>query len=150
MDTIKTLERTLHTEVPLTEQMGIRVDAHDKNELILHADFAPNINIHGTAFGGSLYSICAVTCWGMLHLKFEENGMDAHSVLGQASIHYLQPVRGDIKSRCRLPDDEVFNGFIKRLKRGKKSRIELNADIYTDDGIAVTYTGSYTAFIKRD
>jgi thioesterase domain-containing protein len=123
MDTINTLEQTLHKEVPLTEQMGLRVEAHDNNELVLHADFAPNINIHGTAFGGSLYSICAVTCWGMLHLKFEEEGIDAHCVLGQANIVYLQPVKGDIKARCRLPDDGSVEKFIQRLKMGRKPKL---------------------------
>ncbi len=148
MDTIKTLEQTLHTEVPLTEQMGMRVESHDGNELVLHADFAPNINIHGTAFGGSLYSICAVTCWGMLHLKFEEEGIDAHSVLGQARIDYMLPVRGDIKARCRLPDEEIFSEFIRRLKQGNRARIELEAEIFTDEGVAVFYTGNYSSFVK--
>ncbi len=147
MDTIKTLETTLHKEVPLTEQMGMRVERHDKDELVLHADFEPNINIHGTVFGGSLYSICAVTCWSMLHLKFEEEGIDAHSVLRQANITYMHPVRGDIKARCRLPGDEAFKEFILRLKQGEKSRIELKAEIFSEDGVAVVYTGIYTSFL---
>lgn len=146
MDAIKTLETTLHREVPLTQQMGIRVEEHDGNELILHADFEPNINIHGTAFGGSLYSICAVTCWSMLHLKFEEEGIDAQSVLRQANIDYIQPVRGDIKARCRLPDDGSFDEFMLRLKQSEKSGIELKAEIFSEDGVAVVYTGSYTSF----
>ncbi len=149
MDTIKTLEQTLHAEVPITEQMGLRVEDHDENVLVLHADFAPNINIHGTAFGGSLYSICAVTCWGMLHLMFEEEGIDASCVLGQANIVYLQPVKGDIKAQCRLPNDGSIEEFIDRLKNGKSARIELKAEIYTEDGVAVIFTGSYSTFFKR-
>jgi thioesterase domain-containing protein len=150
MDTLKTLEHTLHTEVPLTEVMGLRVEGHDENELLLHADFEPNINIHGTAFGGSLYSICAVTCWGMLHLRFEEEGIPAHCVLGSADIVYQLPVRGDIKARCRLPDDDSVSQMIQNLKRGEKARIELKAEIHTEDGIAVVYTGSYSAFVKKE
>ena len=150
MDTIKTLERTLHSEVPLTEKMGLRVEEHDENELLLHADFEPNINIHGTAFGGSLYSICAVTCWGMLHLRFEEEGIPAHCVLGRADIVYLLPVKGDIKARCRLPEDGSVAQMLQNLKSGQKSRIELKAEIYTEDGVAVVYTGNYSAFIKQN
>jgi thioesterase domain-containing protein len=150
MDTIKTLEHTLHREVPLTEQMGLRVEAHDENELVLHADFEPNINIHGTAFGGSLYSICAVTCWGMLHLKFEEEGIDAHCVLGQAKIVYLLPVKGDIKARCRLPSDGSMDDFIQKLKNGEKAKIELSAEIFTDDGVAVVYDGKYATYFKPE
>ncbi len=82
------LEETLHREVPITRTMGVRVEEHDGRELVFLADFEPNINIHGTAFGGSLYSICAVVCWGMLHLKYEYAGLQAHSVLGDAKISY--------------------------------------------------------------
>jgi len=148
-DKLSALEQTLHQEVPLTEQMGVRVKAHDGHELVLHADFEPNINIHGTAFGGSLYSICAVTCWGMLHLKFEEAGVDAHSVLGRANITYMRPVTGDIQARCRLPDDGSFEPFLERLKQGEKVRIDLVAEILTEEGVAVSYSGNYSAFRKR-
>ncbi len=148
-DRLSVLEQTLHQEVPLTEQMGVRVEAHDEHELVLHADFAPNINIHGTAFGGSLYSICAVTCWGMLHLKFEEENVAAHSVLGRANITYMRPVTGDIQARCRLPDDGSFEQFLARVKQGEKARIDLVAEILTEDGVAVSYCGNYSAFIKR-
>lgn len=141
------LEETLHREVPLTRTMGVRVEEHDGRELVFLADFEPNINIHGTAFGGSLYSLCAVVCWGMLHLKYEEAGLQAHSVLGDANISYRLPVRGEIMARCRLPEDGSFEAFIDSLKSGKRSRIELAAEILVDKGVAVRYVGSYSASI---
>lgn len=143
------LEQTLHQEVPLTEQMGVRVEHHNGQELVLHADFEPNINIHGTAFGGSLYSICALACWGMLHLKFEEEGVAAHSVLGQARITYMRPVKGDIQARCRLPDDGSFELFMERVKQGEKARIDLVAEIHTEAGVAVSFSGNYSVFFKN-
>lgn len=143
---LKMLEQTLHKEVPMTRQMGVRVEEHDGKELVFRADLEPNINIHGTAFGGSLYSICAVTCWGMLHLKFEEAGLEAHSVLGEANIRYLLPVRGEIEARCRLPDDGSLESFIERLKNGQRARLELKAEIIVDRGVAVEFAGRYSAF----
>lgn len=139
------LEETLHREVPLTRTMGVRVEEHDGRELLFLADFEPNINIHGTAFGGSLYSICAVVCWGMLHLKYEDEALQAHSVLGDASISYRLPVRGEIKARCRLPEDGSYEAFIENLRAGKRSRIELTAEILTERGVAVRFIGSYSA-----
>ncbi|MCP5009416.1 MAG: hypothetical protein GY942_05500, partial [Aestuariibacter sp.] len=98
----------------------------------------------------SLYSICAVTCWGMLHLKFEEAGIDAHAVLGQARISYMRPVKGDIQARCRLPEDGSFELFIQSLKQGERARIDLVAEICTEAGVAVSYTGNYSAFFKHN
>lgn len=141
------LEETLHREVPLTRTMGVRVEEHDGRELLFLADFEPNINIHGTAFGGSLYSICAVVCWGLLHLKFEDEELPAHSVLGDARISYRLPVRGDIEARCRLPDDGSYEAFVENLRAGRRSRLELTAEILVDQGVAVRFVGSYSAAI---
>ena len=142
---MRILEETLHREVPLTKHMGVTVEEHDGRELVFLADFQANINIHGTAFGGSLYSICAVVCWGMLHLKFEEAGLEAHSVLGDARISYKRPVRGEIKAICRLPDDGSFETFIEKIRNGERARFDLAAEIIVDDQVAVRYQGSYSA-----
>jgi len=140
------LEQTLHKEVPLTRQMGMRVEAHDGRELVVQADFEPNINIHGTAFGGSLFSLCAVTCWGLLHMKFEEVKLAAHSVLGEASISFSRPVRGDIQARCLLPDDGSFEQFMEKSARREKTWLELIAEIYSGDRPAVRFNGRYSAY----
>lgn len=142
---IQTLERTLHKEVPLTRQMGIRVEDHDGRELLVKADFEPNLNIHGTAFGGSLFSICAITCWGLLHLKFEEAGVAAHSVLGEAGIRYLSPAKGEIEARCRIPD-EGFERFMTRVGERQKATIQLQAEVRTGGRQRVRFWGDYSVF----
>jgi len=143
---IRELELTLHAEVPLTRQMGVRVEAHDGRELVVHADFEPNVNIHGTAFGGSLFSICAVTCWGLLHLKIEEAGLAARAVLGGAQIDYARPVTGEIICRCRLPEDGAFERFMAQVADRERARIELQAQIVSGDRPAVDFSGSYAAY----
>ena len=143
---LRDLESTLHAEVPLTRQMGIRVEAHDGRELQVRADFAPNINIHGTAFGGSLFSICAVTCWGLLHLKLGEAGVAARAVLGRAAIDYRRPVTGEILCRCRLPDDDAFATFIDQAARAARARITLQAQVVVDAHTAVEFEGRYAAY----
>jgi len=144
---LKYLEETLHKEVPLTRDMGVRVEAHDGQELVFSADLQPNINIHGTAFGGSLYSICAVVCWGMLHLKFQEAGLPGHSVLGGAKINYKRPIKSHIVARCKLPEDGSFESFLETLKGGERARVELIAEIFADEKLAVQFVGSYSAHL---
>jgi len=146
---IQTLERTLHEEVPLTRQMGIRVEDHDGRELVIKADFEPNINIHGTAFGGSLFSICAITCWGLLHLKFEEAGVEARSVLGKAGINYLRPVRGEIEAHCRLPDDGSFESFMALVKEKRKASLQLRAVVLSSGRELVQFQGDYSVYYPQ-
>lgn len=139
------LELRLHREVPLTRHMGIRLDEYRDKELVIRADLAANLNIHGTAFGGSLFSVCAVACWGLLHLSFEQEGLEAHTVLGEASIRYLRPVREDLRVSCRMPEDGSFDVFLHRLQRGGKASIQLRATVGRQDEPAVEFRGEYAA-----
>ena len=143
---VHALERTLHAEVPLTRQMGVRVEEHDGRELLVKADFAPNVNIHGTAFGGSLFSICAVTCWGLLHLKIEEAGIDARAVLARAEVAFPRAVTGEILCRCRAPEDGSLERFLNQAAASERARIALHAEIIAGGETAVRFDGRYAAY----
>ncbi len=144
-DALLLLERRLHLEVPLTRHMGVSLDRYQDGELWVQADFASNVNIHGTAFGGSLFSLCAVACWGLLHLSFEEQAVNAHTVLGHASIDYYLPVKGELRVKSGMPEDGSFPQFLSRLKRGDRASITLEAAIETSRGRAVRFCGDYAA-----
>ena len=139
------LTQTLHREVPLTRQMGVNVVGYDGDKLTATADFGPNVNIHGTAFGGSQFSICAVAGWAMLHLKYEEAGVQALSVLGDASIKYFSPVKGEIRALCHLPEDGTFEPFMKRVGNGERAAITLITEILSGDKVAARFQGRYSA-----
>jgi thioesterase domain-containing protein len=144
-DQLNFLQTTLHSEIPLTRQMGIRVADYSGSELFVHADLAPNINIHGTAFGGSLYSICAAACWGLLHLKLMEQQVAAQIVLAEGEIKYRRPVREDILVRCSLPDSESCDRFIYRARQGRKAAITLDAEIMAGNRQAVVFKGHFSS-----
>ncbi len=143
------LEETLHNEVPLTRHMGLRLEDHAGKKLVVQAQLASNVNIHGTAFGGSLFSICAIACWGVLHLNFTRIGLNAHSVLGKAGIEYSRPVRGDFEASCELPSDGSFESFLERLEAGRRTPLELTALIREKDRTAARFQGIYSAFFKK-
>lgn len=145
---LSALTETLHREVPLTRHMGIRVTSYSGSELAITAAFEPNVNIHGTAFGGSLFSICAVASWALLQLQYEEHEVPALSVLGDAKIDYHLPVRSDINARCRLPEDGSFEQFLKRIKNRERAAILLTTEILSEDRIAARFQGRYSAFFE--
>ncbi len=143
------LEETLREEVPLTRYMGLRLEEHGEGRLIVQASLSANVNIHGTAFGGSLFSICAIACWGTLHLSFTRAGVPARSVLGKASIEYSRPVRGDFEARCELPGDGSFEAFMERLQQGRRTPLELVAEVREKDRVAAVFRGTYSAFTDQ-
>ena len=142
MTLIATLEHTLHSEIPLSQAMGIRVANYDGASLRLIAPLAPNINHKSTAFGGSLYSLAVLCGWGLLHIKLAEMGFKKHIVIQDGHIHYLLSVNTDMQAECRL-NESAFERFTQTLKKHDRARLALNASILQHGRTAVTFTGSY-------
>jgi thioesterase domain-containing protein len=136
------LERTLHSEIPLSQAMGIRVTAYDGTSLKLAAPLAPNINHKCTAFGGSLYSLAVLCGWGMLHIKLAEAGLHKHIVIQEADIRYLLPVDQDLHAECHL-DATALQRFLRTLAKHGRARLALDV-VITHNGLpAVEFAGRY-------
>ena len=136
------LEQILHSEIPISRAMGIRVASFDGASLILDAPLDPNLNHKSTAFGGSLYSIAVLCGWGLLHLKLAKARLHKHIVIQESNIRYLHPVVQDLHAECRL-DDAAFRHFLLTLKKHGRARISLAVTITHDKKPAVEFTGRY-------
>ena len=136
------LERTLHSEIPLSQAMGIRVTAYDGASLKLAAPLDPNINHKCTAFGGSLYSLAVLCGWGLLHLKLAEAGLHKHIVIQEADIRYLLPVDQDLHAECTL-DETALQRFMRTLQKHDRARLSLDVVITHNAQPAVTFSGRY-------
>ena len=136
------LENLLHSEIPLSQAMGIRVASYDGRCLRLAAPLAPNINHKLTAFGGSLYSLAVLCGWGLLHLKLAEAGLHRHIVIQESSIRYLRPVNGKILAEC-CADEAELSRFFQVLEKHGRARIALDAVIQYEGQAAVEFSGRY-------
>lgn len=145
MDPLKTLETFWHREIPIAAAMGIEVVRYDAGELYVTARLAPNVNVHGTAFAGSLYSVCALTGWGRAWLALQSHGLEATIVLARAEIDYRRAVRADIVCCCRWDAQEPA---LDELEHRGRTRFELDCAIEADGGEAVRFSGVY-ALRKR-
>lgn len=139
---IAQLEQTLHRDIPLAHAMGITVAAYDGRRLRLAAPLAPNINHKCTAFGGSLYSLCVLCGWGLVHLKLEEAGLHKHIVIQQADIDYLLPVNQDMEAECEL-NEAALQRFMTMLQKHGRARLALDVVIKRDGQAAVNFSGRY-------
>ena len=82
------LESVLHHDIPLTQDMGLKVLSWQAHQLRLHLPLPANINHKSTMFGGSLYCGAVLAGWGWLHLSL----LEAH-VLSEWNVvveHRLQ------------------------------------------------------------
>jgi thioesterase domain-containing protein len=116
------LEQLIHNTIPLGKIMGLQVTHLTDNVINLEAPVADNnINIHGTAFAGSIYSMCALTAWGFMHMRLLKENITADVVIARGEIRYISPIKENIYCECEV-EEKHYNEFHQRmLKEGKAS-----------------------------
>ncbi len=119
------LQQILNEAIPLTNAMSINVTHVDSNTVFIEAPVDNvNVNIHGTAFAGSIYNVCGLSAWGLVHIRLLTENIAAEVVMAKGEISYLAPVRNRIKASCQLDENE-FQAFKDRLVEKGKARITI-------------------------
>jgi thioesterase domain-containing protein len=139
---LQTLEDTWHREIPISRAMDVRVARYADDRLDVVAAFAPNRNLHGTAFAGSLYAVCVLTGWGAAWLALQSAGVSAHIILHTAEIRYSRPVLGDIHCSCELASAAIAPP-IDALRALGKSTVRLEVEAREQGELCVTFRGAY-------
>ena len=116
------LQARINRSIPLSEAMGYRIAELDDRHILVAAPLAPNINIHGTGFAGSLYALGILTAWGICAHLLDLAGIDAELVVAKANIRYRVPIHGDIHCRCEI-SDEAAAAFLQDLTDKGRSRM---------------------------
>ncbi|MEW5791697.1 MAG: thioesterase domain-containing protein [Pseudomonadota bacterium] len=149
MDTIlQELQTILHRQIPITQSMGITVDGHVGDALILRAPLRDNLNQKATAFAGSLNAVATLAGWGMLFVLLREMGVSAQVVIQESTIAYRRPVTRDFEAACRRPEARELEQFKKTLLKRGKARLALHAEIAVDGEPAVVFHGRYVAELE--
>ena len=123
-----TLQQTIHDTIPLSRHMGFTISSLSDQHIQVSAPLSANVNIHGTAFAGSIYSIATLTAWALAYYTLRSAHSDADLVLGEGHIKYKAPIKGDLDCRTTLSDTERTE-FLQRLEEKGRSRLILNVAI---------------------
>jgi thioesterase domain-containing protein len=137
------IEELLHSKIPITRAMGVRVAEYNRDRLVLTAPLAANVNHLGTAFGGSLNALAVLSGYALLWLELEDG--DAHIVIRSSSISYDRPVTSELRAVCVRPDGEVLAKFKKMFYERGRARIMLSATIEEQGTAAVRFQGVFVA-----
>jgi thioesterase domain-containing protein len=123
-----TLEEKIHQSIPLSLAMGYKIVELDGLHIIVEAPLQPNINIHGTGFAGSIYSVGVLSAWALVYHVIVGAGLVADLVISRAAIEYSASVHGTIRCDCRLDMDQV-QSFVDELAVRHRARIEAAVNI---------------------
>ena len=107
MNDAAALQAKIHRTIPLSAAMGYEIVKLDEARIVVEAPLEPNINIHGTGFAGSLYTLGVLSAWALCNHVIDAAGLDAELVIAEANIRYRAPVRGRIRCSCSLKSNQI-------------------------------------------
>lgn len=134
----------LHREIPLTAAMSARVVRSEPGEVEICAPLAPNKNLHGTAFAGSLATLGLISGWVVLDRALHGAQVKAHLVAQKNECIFHAPATQELRAHARIPADE-WDKFMSALRSKGRARISVITEIRAGDTLAVTHTGTYAA-----
>jgi thioesterase domain-containing protein len=134
------LQSTWHEQIPITEHMGIKLHQYTERTIETRASLNKNVNLHGTMFAGSIYSLATLTGWGMIFLQLKQKGLEGEIVLGEGSIQYHKPINKKPRAICNI---ESMNTKFELLKQGKKTPVSLTVEVLDNETSVAQFTGQY-------
>jgi thioesterase domain-containing protein len=147
---LSAFEADCRRDIPLLNAMQLSLHSYDNLALKLDAPLAPNINNKGTAFGGSIASICLFAGWAVATLAFADHGLgNTEVVVYQSEMTFKRPARGHLDVIARLKPDE-FEDRLADLQRGtdERLRFDVDIDLYHDGVLCATMHGVYVVWLK--
>lgn len=136
------IEKYLYQNIPISQAMGIKVEHASKDRIVLSAPFLNNINHKKTVFGGSLHAVATLACWCLLYVNLDET---VQIVITKSEVSYLLPVDDQFFVECLMPEEIVWQRFVKTLHAKGKARIHLSAQILHHGKLSVDYKGTFAA-----
>ncbi len=137
------LEQVLHTEIPLTQAMGLAVESCSTDKVILTAPLEKNINHKCTAFGGSLYSVAVLSGWCLIYTNLRAHSLSGHIVIQHSEMDYKIPVDSTLRGICHLAEDNAMQRFLTIYRKRKRARIKLDVILQHEQQIAAQFSGQY-------
>ena len=122
------LTQKIRGAIPLSESMQFSIDSLSQEAIRVSAPLQPNINIHGTGFAGSIYSLSVLTGWALCRHIMDELAMDGDLVVGKAEISYRAPVKADLECHCQATPEQRQT-FLQHFRDQGKGRLVLEITI---------------------
>jgi thioesterase domain-containing protein len=143
------LQETWAREIPLANALAIEVDSCTPEGIVVRAPLAPNRNLHGTAFAGSLFAVCVLTGWGAAWRALKARAAEGLIVVADSRIRYRRAVTGELFCRC-CPDAEDIEQRLAGLAASGRASLPLVCTIDQDGKRAVIFEGEYVVHTKKE
>ncbi len=140
----------LHSEIPITRQMGIEVQKLTTNEVTLKAPIALNVNHRRSAFGGSVDSLFLTAGWSYIRLVVDHIDPLPVIVGSKSQTTFQRPITQDFAARLVIPSKKEVDKFLDAYKRFGKARISLEAVIEAEGKTYAAFRGDYVVVKSQE
>jgi thioesterase domain-containing protein len=137
-------------KVPLATAMAVEVLEATPARVHLRFPLAPNINHHGTAFGGSLSAAGILAGWSLLHVGLSAQGVRAATVVAESRTRYLAPIAAAFDAVAQAPPRPRWEEFLDMLGRWGRAKLELRTELLPrgESRPAALHEGVYVAILQ--
>lgn len=143
------LQRYLHERIVQSKSMGVAVAEVSPARVVLTAPLAPNLNVHGTVFGGSASSVAMLAAWSLLYTLLKTHDIPAELVIHSSHVEFRAPIKGEFRAVAQAPDAEAWSSFEHTLARKGRARIKIAVDVEFAGSTAAHLEGMFVA-VSRD
>ncbi|MFT5161843.1 MAG: thioesterase domain-containing protein [Alteromonadaceae bacterium] len=135
-----TLQQCWHQQIPISQAMGITAHHYHEGVFETRMPLAENINLHGTMFAGSIYSLATLTGWGLVYLLLCESDLAGDIVLKEGQIDYIEPLISMPVGIANVIDSE---GSLTPLSQGNKARLKVSVTIRDSNNTVAYFSGLF-------
>lgn len=140
-------EHYLHTHIPISQAMGVRVDTANDNLVTLTAPLKPNINHSETVFGGSAAAVATLAAWTLIMFRMKSQELPGRLVIAGNTMKYRKPITGDFRATATAADLSDWARFGEALARKGRGRIEARSRLFLDRTPVADFTGQFVAIV---
>jgi thioesterase domain-containing protein len=119
------LQHYVRTRIPLAGFMQVGVEVVSANEVVLSSPLEPNLNVHGTFFGGSGTSLCLLAAWSLAHLRSIAEGLPTALVVKSHHMTFARPIRAAAQARAGFAASDGWDRYAASVREGGRGRVEL-------------------------
>lgn len=139
------VEAYLHSHIPISASMGVRVSTCEMEGVVLEAPLAANVNHRETVFGGSASSVAILSAWTWFHWALLDQALRCHVVIQRNQMEYNLPIEADFSAHCVGIPPEDWERVIHMLRRHGKARISLRSWLEQGGRKVAQFNGDYVA-----
>ncbi len=139
------LETYLYQHIPLLRAMQISVPELSLEQAVVQAPLEPNLNQHGTGFGGSASVVAILAAWCLAQHRLRTEGIENPLVIRRTAMEYERPITDTFMARASFDGDLDVGALTDQLAAEGKATIPVISVLECRGQVVARFRGEFVA-----